>query len=56
VNDSAAAKKSKTDGTSQVIVQKFLIASPTKFDPATLPILPNIIDIDTAIALRMNWK
>jgi hypothetical protein len=33
-------------------VQKFLIESPTKFDPAMLPSLPVIIDIDTAIPLR----
>lgn len=49
-----APDNSNNVGTSHVYVQKLLIDSPTKFDPATLPILPVIIDIETAIALEQK--
>jgi len=51
VKDKSPPENSKIVGRSHVYVQKFLIDTPTKFDPATLPILPAIIDIETAIAL-----
>ena len=51
VKDKSPPEKSRIVGRSHVYVQKFLIDTPTKFDPATLPILPAIIDIETAIAL-----
>ena len=53
VKDKSAPENNKIVGTSHVYVQKFLIDTPTKFDPTTLPILPVIMDIDTAIALQI---
>lgn len=54
VNDRIAPDINRTAGKIQVYLQKSLIIRPTKFEPTTLPILPVIIEIETAIALKMH--
>lgn len=44
---------SNVAGTIHVYLQKLFNAMPTIFEPVMLPILPDIIDIETAIALQI---
>lgn len=54
VNANMPLAISNVAGTVHVYLQKLFNAKPTIFEPVMLPILPVIIEIDTAIALKFN--
>lgn len=54
VNANAPLDISNIAGTIHVYLQKLFKAKPTIFEPVMLPILPVIIEIETAIALKID--